>query len=429
MNFLGVSGVEDKLQKNVQTTIDAMKGAGIQVWMLTGDRVETGTSIAISAGLKSRQNELYFITEHTNKSEISMKLINFRKRAKKSILIIDGKTLDTILDSESVTYEFFSVATLAPCLCVCRCSPTQKADIVRLLKDFTGGKRIAAVGDGGNDVGMIMEADVGIGIVGKEGMQASLASDFSINQFCYLKKLILWHGRQSYRASAVLSQFVFHRGLIISVIQATFTVLFYFVSIPIYNGFLMLGYSTVYTSLPVFSLVFDQDADVLSILSYPPLYKTMQKGRQMNIKTFCIWLFKSIIQGTCILMMGVFLFTDSFANIVMITFTALIIIEQLNVYSQVSTLNYSILNFVFFIQIHRLTFQMMLMQVASALVYFISIMLLHGYFDLQYIDSNFIMKVVFITFVAWTPFQIMYFLANIFDPSEQNKIMSVKEQD
>lgn len=54
MLFLGVSGVEDKLQKNVQTTIDSLKGAGIQVWMLTGDRVETGTSIAISAGLKSR---------------------------------------------------------------------------------------------------------------------------------------------------------------------------------------------------------------------------------------------------------------------------------------------------------------------------------------------------------------------------------------
>lgn len=57
--------------------------------------------------------------------------------------------------------------------------------------------------------------------------------------------------------------------------QATFTVMFYFVTIPIYNGFLMLGYSTIYTSLPVFSLVFDEDADVNSILSYPPLYKSM----------------------------------------------------------------------------------------------------------------------------------------------------------
>jgi len=66
MDFLGVSGVEDKLQEHVQTTIDSLKGAGIQVWMLTGDRVETGTSIAISAGLKSRTNDLYFVTEHVN---------------------------------------------------------------------------------------------------------------------------------------------------------------------------------------------------------------------------------------------------------------------------------------------------------------------------------------------------------------------------
>ena len=64
LDFIGVSGVEDKLQENVQVTIDAMRGAGIQVWMLTGDRVETGTSIAIAAGLKQRQNELFFITEH-----------------------------------------------------------------------------------------------------------------------------------------------------------------------------------------------------------------------------------------------------------------------------------------------------------------------------------------------------------------------------
>lgn len=87
------------------------------------------------------------------------------------------------------------IGMLAPCLCVCRCSPTQKADIVKLLKVYSGGKRIASVGDGGNDVGMILEADVGIGIEGKEGMQAALASDFSITQFSHLKKLILWHGR------------------------------------------------------------------------------------------------------------------------------------------------------------------------------------------------------------------------------------------
>ena len=118
--------------------------------------------------------------------------------------MIDGDTLDIFLSSKQLEEKFFSISTLAPSVCVCRCSPTQKALIVKKIRSYTK-KRTAAVGDGGNDVGMILEANVGIGIVGKEGKQASLASDFSINQFSYLRRLILWHGRLSYKRSAVLS--------------------------------------------------------------------------------------------------------------------------------------------------------------------------------------------------------------------------------
>jgi phospholipid-translocating ATPase len=102
-----------------------------------------------------------------------------------------------------------------------------------------------------------------------------LAADFSILQFNYLRRLILWHGRLSYKRSAVLAQFVIHRGLIISVIQAVFSIVFFFVTIPIYNGYLMMGYTTIYTSLPVFCLVLDEDVDVKSVMSYPPLYLTL----------------------------------------------------------------------------------------------------------------------------------------------------------
>jgi len=180
---------------------------------------------------------------------------------------------------------------------------------------------------------MILEADVGIGIEGKEGMQASLACDFSLKQFGHLKKLILWHGRLSYKRSSILSQFVFHRGLIISVIQALFIIIFYFVTIPIYNGFLMLGYATVYTALPVFSLVFDQDASAQQIMQFPPLYKTLQKGRCLNFKTFSVWIWMSIYQGSIILIFSVLFFNDSYSNIVTITFTSLICIELLNVFT------------------------------------------------------------------------------------------------
>lgn len=192
------------------------------------------------------------------------------------------------------------------------------------------------MGDGGNDVGMIQEANVGIGIVGKEGKQASLAADFSVDQFKYIRSLILWHGRLSYKRSAVLSQFVIHRGLIISVIQAIFSIIFYFVAIPIYNGMLILGYSTFYTFAPVFSLVVDRDVSKAAVMKYPPLYATLQKGRSLSFKTFLVWFWKSIYQAAVIMIGSILYFNESFTNIVTITFSALIITELLNVYSSVS---------------------------------------------------------------------------------------------
>ena len=87
-----------------------------------------------------------------------------------------------VLSEKKLEDRFFTEATKSPSVCVCRCSPTQKAIITRKIAQFTG-KRTAAIGDGGNDVGMILEANVGVGIVGKEGKQASLASDFSIDEF------------------------------------------------------------------------------------------------------------------------------------------------------------------------------------------------------------------------------------------------------
>ena len=152
-------------------------------------------------------------------------------------LVIDGESLqvsphftdvtDVQLCLDRFRTEFIMLATKLPAVAACRCSPTQKADVARLIREYTK-KTVCCIGDGGNDVSMIQAADVGIGIVGKEGKQASLAADFSINQFSYLTKLLLWHGRNSYKRSAKLSQFVIHRGLIIAVIQAVFSSIFFF---------------------------------------------------------------------------------------------------------------------------------------------------------------------------------------------------------
>ena len=251
MEFLCVTGVEDKLQDDVVATLETLRNAGIKVWMLTGDKVETGTCIAISAGLKSASQTLYIMKDLIDPFEISHHLRKF-EATPNCVLVIDGTTLAVAI--EQLEGTFYAIACKAPAVVCCRCSPTQKAQIAEGIKRLTKLK-VCCIGDGGNDVGMIQVADVGIGIEGKEGKQAALAADYSILKFNALNKLFLWHGRLAYKRSAMLAQFIFHRGLVIALIQVYFSLTFYYVSISVYSGWLMLGYATFYTVLPVFSLV------------------------------------------------------------------------------------------------------------------------------------------------------------------------------
>lgn len=282
LELLGLTGVEDKLQDDVKTTLELLRNAGLKIWMLTGDKIETATCIAISAKLVNRNQQIHEIAKSmivlliavvTDPSEVLVQLEAIRNK-KDCCMVIDGESLETCLRQNEIS--FMDVAVRLPAVVACRCSPTQKAEITRLISSYTG-KRTCAIGDGGNDVSMIQAAHVGVGIVGKEGKQASLAADFSITQFSHLTRLLLWHGRNSYTRSAKLSQFVIHRGLIISIMQAVFSAIFYFAPIALYQGFLLVGYATVFTMAPVFSLVLDKDVSEDVAMMYPELYKELKK--------------------------------------------------------------------------------------------------------------------------------------------------------
>jgi phospholipid-translocating ATPase len=220
LELLGVTGVEDKLQKDVKPSLELLRNAGIKIWMLTGDKVETARCVAVSSKLVARGQYIYTVAKLKRKDNAQDHL-DFLRSKTDSCLLIDGESLTLFLTHFKT--EFISVAVRLPAVVACRCSPTQKADVARLIKEFTK-KRVCCIGDGGNDVSMIQAADVGVGIVGKEGRQASLAADFSIEQFHHLTKLLVWHGRNSYKRSAKLAQFVIHRGLIIAVCQTMYSI-------------------------------------------------------------------------------------------------------------------------------------------------------------------------------------------------------------
>jgi len=324
---------------------------------------------------------------------------------KSAVLVIDGSSVEKCLKYNEKL--FFEATTKVVGVLCCRCSPTQKTIMVQKMK-FYSKVRVAGIGDGGNDVGMIQEADVGVGIVGKEGKQASLAADFSITKFCHVSRLFLWHGRLSYKRTAILSQFVIHRGLVVSFVQVLFSLVFYYSAIPVFNSYLLLGYATFYTFLPVFCLVFDRDINEDYAMTYPNLYQTLQKGRLLSFKTGVIWVAQSLYQGFVVMVFALFLFTDSFVNIIIINFSALILIELLNLYTELKRPNYLIY----------------LCLILSFVFYAASILLFKEYFDLTIIDMQFMWKIVLITAIAWIPVHGAKYVVEKFDPSDAAKVES-----
>lgn len=115
-----------------------------------------------------------------------------------SVLVIDGATLTDIEAEKGLKTLFFDLSIIADAVICCRASPSQKASLVKVVRKMVDKSVTLAIGDGANDIAMIQEAHVGIGITGKEGLQAARVSDYSIAQFRFLSKLLLVHGRWNY---------------------------------------------------------------------------------------------------------------------------------------------------------------------------------------------------------------------------------------
>jgi phospholipid-translocating ATPase len=261
---------------------------------------------------------------------------------------------------------------------------------------------------------MIQAADVGVGIVGKEGKQASLAADFSILQFRYLTKLLVWHGRNSYKRSAKLGQFVIHRGVIMSVCQVMFSIASQFGPNALYRDWLMIGYATLYTFAPVFTLVLDRDVDEPLSTLYPELYKELTSGRSLSYRTFFIWMAVSIYQGCIIQGLSQLLIkkslTDAFLKMVGVSFTALVLNELFMVAFEVTTW-------------HPIMIACIL---ATAAAFFGSLPFLGGYMDLAYlITLGFVWRVCLILVISLGPVQAAKVIGRRVRPPTYRKVMHV----
>jgi phospholipid-translocating ATPase len=132
--------------------LENARNGGINIWMLTGDKIETAICIAISSGIKSPTQQVFLIKECDDELKMQNLLAQFESLHSNYLMVIDGVSLTTALRYHEK--YFFGVAAQAQSVVCCRCSPTQKARITECIKEYTK-KVVACIGDGGNDVGMI----------------------------------------------------------------------------------------------------------------------------------------------------------------------------------------------------------------------------------------------------------------------------------
>lgn len=219
--LIGGTAIEDRLQDGVPDAISLLGNAGIKLWVLTGDKVETAINIGFSCNLLNNDMDLIvFKVEDDSlqtaealldknlaifnmtgsQAELDAAQTNHEPPAATHAIVIDGDSLKLVLD-DALKTKFLLLCKQCRAVLCCRVSPSQKAAVVQMVK--TGLDCLTlAIGDGANDVAMIQEAHVGVGIAGVEGRAAVMSSDYAIGQFRFLTRLVLVHGRWSYRRLA-----------------------------------------------------------------------------------------------------------------------------------------------------------------------------------------------------------------------------------
>ncbi|KAK9305516.1 hypothetical protein QLX08_003517 [Tetragonisca angustula] len=304
LRLLGATAIEDQLQDQVPETIQALLQADINVWVLTGDKQETAINIGYSCRLITHGMPLYIINESSldkTREVIIQRCLDFGidlKCQNDVALIIDGNTLDFALSCD-IRMDFLDLCSSCKVVICCRVSPMQKAEVVDLI---TSNKKAVtlAIGDGANDVAMIQKAHIGVGISGVEGLQAACASDYSIAQFRFLKRLLFVHGSWNYSRMCKLILYSFYKNICLYVIELWFAIYSGWSGQILFERWSIGLYNVVFTAAPPLAMgLFDKVCSAETHLSHPGLYATKNTGESsFNIKVFWIWIANALIHSS-----------------------------------------------------------------------------------------------------------------------------------
>ncbi|XP_050236678.1 phospholipid-transporting ATPase 3 [Mercurialis annua] len=321
--LIGSTAIEDKLQEGVPDCIETLARAGIKIWVLTGDKIETAINIAYACNLINNDMKQFIISSETDairevessgdqveiarfmKEEVKKELKKCLEEAQHSLNTVTGPKLALVIDGKCLMYALdptlrvmlLNLSLNCSSVVCCRVSPLQKAQVTTLVKK--GARKITlSIGDGANDVSMIQAAHIGVGISGMEGMQAVMASDFAIAQFRFLADLLLVHGRWSYFRICKVITYFFYKNLTFTLTQFWFTFHTGFSGQRFYDDWFQSLYNVIFTALPVIIVgLFDKDVSASLSKKYPELYKEGIRNVFFKWRVVVTWACFSVYQS------------------------------------------------------------------------------------------------------------------------------------
>jgi phospholipid-translocating ATPase len=306
-DLIGASAIEDKLQEGVPETIDRLRRANIKIWMLTGDKRETAINIAHSATLCRPTSDLFTLDVEKGSLEAQLTTLaeELQTGSQHSVVVIDGQTLGVVEKAEVLAKKFYDVMLLVDSVICCRASPSQKALLVTTVrsqlrsykgKDCRG--VTLAIGDGANDIAMIQASHVGVGISGKEGLQAARVADYSIAQFRFLQRLLLVHGRWNYVRTAKFILCTFWKEMFFYMSTAVYQRYTGYSGTSLYEATSLTVFNTLFTSLCCICMgIWEQDLRAETLLAVPELYIYGQRNMGLNFWKFLRWMFLGASEG------------------------------------------------------------------------------------------------------------------------------------